>query len=147
MTGRQRPAKRKPRAVLVRGIEDARAWCDAARSAGAAVELWSIRDGASAMGPLWFGEMIAIVKAEYPDVEISAVLDCGDAPGHALAALRQGIDAIAYGGSAATRRKIAAIAEQSGAVLAGRPTRILDRRDADSAAEELGELLAARHRR
>ena len=49
-----------------------------------------------------------------------AILDCGEAPGHAMAALRQGFKAIRYDGPAG--EKIADIARRSGAtVLRERP--------------------------
>jgi hypothetical protein len=45
------------------------------------------------------------------------VLDCGDAPALALAALRQGIDAVRVEAPARVRARIADIARQSGGAL------------------------------
>ncbi|MEE8332454.1 MAG: hypothetical protein V3R85_01295, partial [Alphaproteobacteria bacterium] len=56
---------------------------------------------------------------EFPEIEISGVLDCGAAPGHALAALRHGIKQIRFTGRGRARARLASIAEASGAVLAG----------------------------
>lgn len=115
----ERPAARN--VARVRDIVEARQACEAAQAAGRDIELWSPPFGAGQMGPLWFQRMIALVRAEFPDTGIRAVLDCGDAPGHALAALRQGIEAIALDAPERVRRKIAAIAEAGGAELVDRP--------------------------
>jgi hypothetical protein len=39
----------------------------------------------------WWRELLRQVGDDFPDAIIDAVLDCGDAPGHVLAALRAGI--------------------------------------------------------
>jgi hypothetical protein len=114
------------RAVCVRGIDDARIACEAARATGAALVLWSLPFGASQMGPLWFQRMVALIGEEFPDISVEAVLDCGDAPGHALAALRQGVALIALTARPTVRRKIEVIAAQCGARLVRRPSRILN---------------------
>ena len=114
------------RAVRVHGIDDARIACEAARIAGVPIALWSPPSGAAQMGPLWFQQMIALIGEEFPDVPVEAVLDCGDAPGHALAALRQGVPLIALTARPAIRRKIEAIATAGGARLVRRPARIFE---------------------
>ena len=65
-----------------------------------------------------------LIGEEYPDLSVEAVLDCGDAPGHALAALRQGVTAIALTARPEIRRKIEAIAARGGAQLMRRPAHI-----------------------
>ena len=122
-----KPSKQKTRrSVRVHGIDEARAACDAAKIAGVPIALWSPPFGAARMGPLWFQQMIALIGEEFPDVPVDAVLDCGDAPGHALAALRQGVPLIALTARPAIRRKIEAIAAAGGARLVRRPPRIFD---------------------
>ena len=61
-------------------------------------------------------------RAEFPRVAQSWILDCGDAPGHVLAALRAGVRAVVFTGDAGTRARLADIAAARGAVvLAGPP--------------------------
>ena len=57
---------------------------------------------------------------EFPDVAFTLIVDCGDAPGYALACLRAGVKP----GSRCRRmnEKIADIARQMGAELVRRPT-------------------------
>jgi len=125
-TARSPARSPRARAVVVSGIDDARLACRAAKEAGAALEIWSLRSGAASMGPLWFQEMMRLVESEFPGLDVRGILDCGDAPGHALAALRQGLPLIAFSGPAAVRRKIVAIAKQTNAALVARPRRALD---------------------
>jgi fructose/tagatose bisphosphate aldolase len=105
------------RCIIVHGIDDARTAAAAARSLGVGVRLASAPGAASHAGAAWFAEIAALVKAEYPDVPIDATLDCGDAPGHAMAALRAGVTSIRFTGPRRVREKIAAIAKGHGARL------------------------------
>jgi hypothetical protein len=50
---------------------------------------------------------------------VTAVLDCGEEPGNALAALRAGVPRIRFTGAAETGVRLAAIAAQLGAVVEG----------------------------
>ena len=43
------------------------------------------------LGPAWFLAIVAAAAAAHPGVPHRAVLDCADAPGQALAALRAGL--------------------------------------------------------
>jgi len=105
------------RAVIIHSLEHARAALAAAAALRVPVELVSARAAAGYAGPMWFLEVVRAARAEFPKANATAVLDCGDAPGHALAALRAGCRAIRFEGRGALRAKIAAIAKQSGAVL------------------------------
>jgi hypothetical protein len=58
-------------------------------------------------------------EREFPDVAFELVVDCGDAPGHALACLRAGVKRISM---EPFNDKIADIARQMGAQLVRRPT-------------------------
>ena len=58
-------------------------------------------------------------RQEFPDVAFTLVVDCGDAPGHALACLRAGVKLISMD---PMNEKIADIARQMGAELVRRPT-------------------------
>jgi len=108
---------RPGRPVLVHDIEHCRAALSAARAVGRGVTLRSAPGAAAWLGPRFFKAMTDAARAEYPEVAADAVLDCGDAPGHALAALRAGIPAVRLVAPKPVRDKVADIAGQCGARL------------------------------
>ncbi len=77
-----------PGPILIHSLADARTAIAAAASLGVPVTLASAPGAAGHAGPAWFGEVIAAARAEHPSVTLTAVLDCGDAPGHVMAAVR-----------------------------------------------------------
>ncbi len=77
--------------------------------------LLSAVGAAGTVGPGWFQAVIKKGKTDFPNVIVKAMLDCGDSPGHALAALRQGVDYVRFDGVSAD--KVADIALQTGAKL------------------------------
>lgn len=105
------------RAIMVHSLDDARAALAAAGALGRAVTLVSGPGAAAYGGALWFRRVVELACAEYPGVEASAVLDCADAPGHVLGALRAGSRRIAFDGAPETARKLAEIARAQGAEL------------------------------
>jgi hypothetical protein len=108
----------------VHSLDHARLALAAARAVGLPIALRSAEGAASYAGAGWFAAMIAAAKKEFPDVEFTASLDCGAAPGYALAALREGIERVRVRGRA--RAKIASIAKKSGAGLDDDYTPALD---------------------
>lgn len=52
--------------------------------------LLSARDAALFAGPLWWRELIAAARSAHPATPALDMLDCADAPGQAMAALRIG---------------------------------------------------------
>jgi fructose/tagatose bisphosphate aldolase len=105
------------RAIVVHSLAHARAALAAASDLCVPVEIVSAEGAAGYAGPMWFLELVRAATENYPQVAVTAVLDCGAAPGHALAALRAGCPAIRLDATRAVRAKIAAIARQCGAVL------------------------------
>ncbi len=75
-----------PPAVIVHGLPDARA----ALRPGRTVTLLSARGAALYAGALWWRELVAAARAGHPATPAQDVLDCADAPGAAMAALRAG---------------------------------------------------------
>jgi hypothetical protein len=73
-------------AVIVHGLADARL----ALSVGLPVTLLSAPGAALYAGCGWWRAVVRQVGAEFPAVPIADILDCGDGPGQALAALRIG---------------------------------------------------------
>jgi len=85
---------------------------DRGRAGAAALTFASASLGAGA-----FLALIKAARAAVPGVAVEAVLDCGDAPGHALGALRLGAEAISLTAPDEVMQKIAEIAAQTGAKL------------------------------
>jgi hypothetical protein len=126
-----------PRPIIV--IHSAAHACAAAAAAAALnrpVLLRSAADAAGYAGAAWFDEVIKLARTRHPAADIVASLDCGDAPGFALAALRQGVDMVRLRARPAVVAKVAAIARRAGAALdeqRGPALDLLDERDAESA--------------
>jgi hypothetical protein len=86
------------------------------------VVLLSAPGAAGFLGPGWFLAIIEAARAEVPGVVHKAVLDCGDAPGQALAALRAGLrEVVLQPGCPAFAQVVAAAAEISARVRPVRP--------------------------
>lgn len=97
--------------LVVRSLAEARA----ALANGAPVTLVG-EAGLAGIG--WWREMLRLLHEEFTGFE--AVLDCGPAPGLALAALRAGIPHIEVEASPEVLEKLQAIAAQLGARVEGR---------------------------
>lgn len=114
-------AARRRTAIMIHGLEQARAALAAAAELDRPVTLVSAPGAAGYAGAPWFLKVIALAAAERPEARWEAVLDCADKPGHVLAALRQGATTVRFTGPKQTAAKLVAIAEQSGArILTGR---------------------------
>lgn len=100
------------RRFRVHTLDDARRVLAAA---DAPVILDSPAGAAGWQGVGWWLALVAALRAEFPAVPFEAVLDCGDAPGLALAALRAGARAVRLEADATVLAKVAAIAGQMGA--------------------------------
>lgn len=88
--------------------------------------LMSGRGAAGYAGPGWFAEVVAEARAKHPRVAATAILDCAEAPGRALAALRLGIKTLRLDGNPKARARVAAIARQLGAALDDTDYSLLD---------------------
>lgn len=91
----------------------------AARANGTAPVLLTPEDAASRYGAGYLGALQAHARREFPDVAFTLIVDCGDAPGYALACLRAGVTKISL---STWNDKIADIARQMGAELVRRPS-------------------------
>ena len=114
MQARQSPHRAT---IVVHTLHHARAAAAVAAELKIPVRLLSAPFAGISLSPDVFREMIKVAVSEYPDADIIAVLDCGDAPGVALAALRLGVKAVRIDTDNATREKLAEIAEQSDAIV------------------------------
>ncbi|MEC4591109.1 MULTISPECIES: hypothetical protein [Nitrospirillum] len=103
------------RPIRVLCLDDARAAVAAAD--GAPVRLVSAPDAGGALGAGGWRALLDAITAEFPGARVTAVLDCGDAAGHAIAALALGIPDVAFSGDAAAAARLADIAQSLGAHL------------------------------
>jgi len=109
-----------PPAIVIHGLAHAEAALAAAAELRVAVTLISAEGAAGYAGPASFRMVVEQALAAHPEAQVSAVLDCGDMPGYAMAALRDGARVIRFSGD--TAEKIADIAAQYGAqMIAERP--------------------------
>jgi hypothetical protein len=119
--------------IVVYGFGDAVAALGAAAWLGQAVRLKSPFAVSASLGPEVAWSMFRQASAAVPDAEATWVLDCGDDPGTALAALRAGVPEVQVAVSREARARLADIAEQHGARIAedAENSPILDLADAE----------------
>jgi hypothetical protein len=121
------------KAITVHSLIQAKAAAAAAAETGCPVLLLSAPSAAGAAGPAWFAAVFRMAADAYPDAAIEGILDCGAMPGHALAALRQGLTTIRYDGP--SFEAVCDIAAQCGAtVMRERPRALELACDGDAAA-------------
>jgi hypothetical protein len=109
-------------AVIVHGSDDAREALAVATRLARPVLLLSAPGAAGFAGCGWWLALIAAARAAYPAADMADILDCGAAPGHAMAALRLGQRALVLDPACpAFARVSAAAAACGGVVLAARP--------------------------
>jgi fructose/tagatose bisphosphate aldolase len=124
--------------IIVHSLAHARAALAAARDHGVPVTISSAPGAGGYAGPLWFKSLIAAARADYPEVEVTAVLDCGREAGTTLAALRHGFKRVRFTGDAAALRPLSEIAREQGAEIetgtAPEALDLLDASDPEAAA-------------
>jgi hypothetical protein len=107
-------------AVVVHGREQAE-WV-LRIAAGRPVLLVSAPGAALNAGPGWFKAVLEQAAAEHPGANFTAALDCGAAPGAALAALRAGFKLVVFDlGHPSAASVLGAAAEAGAEVLGSRP--------------------------
>jgi hypothetical protein len=109
-------------AVIVHGLADARA----ALAVGEPVTLLSAPGAALFAGCLWWRELISLARVEYPDVVATDILDCADASGMAMGALRSGVTRLVLWPTAPGWQAVAAIAEREGGYVLPQAPEALD---------------------
>ncbi|MHB1219426.1 MAG: hypothetical protein ACYC1L_14625 [Alphaproteobacteria bacterium] len=119
---------------------------EAAGEAGTPVTLLSPPEFAAYGGAGFFNAIVRRARAKAPTAKSEAVLDCGNAPGLVLGALRAGAEAVRFGGRSSVRKKIAAIAAAHGARLLTVRPRALDLLDAADARTACHAWLVAKPR-
>jgi hypothetical protein len=105
-------------AVVVHGLDDALE----ALTVGRPVTLLSARGAALYAGCLWWREMVTRARAAHPAVPALDILDCADAPGRAIAAIRIGQRILILAQTVPGFHTVAAITAARGLILlADRP--------------------------
>ena len=95
--------------IVIHSLEDAMAAVKATESSSR-VCLISAPGAAASLGSMAFIEIVRAVRTANPDRQIDAVLDCADAPGLALNALRHGAEAVRLDATPDVIAKVQAIA-------------------------------------
>ena len=134
---------RLPPCCVVRGFDEGRL----ALRDGRPVTLLSAPAAASFGGAATWIALVAALRVAHPCLAFHDILDCGDAPGRALEALRLGQRHLVFTGAAGVRQ---ALRERAAAldatVLAERPAALdlsLYARAPEEAARRLARLLSA----
>jgi hypothetical protein len=113
--------------VIVHSLGQATAALRAATRAGRPLVLASAPDAGGYAGPGWFGGLIAAAREAVPEARFSALLDCGDSAGAALAAIRSEIEGVVFIGRKDVAGRLADIAWQHGVRFeTDRPVAALD---------------------
>ena len=100
--------------IIIHSLAQAIAALNVAARAGRAIVLASAPDAGGYVGPGWFGALIAAAREAVPEARFSALLDCGDNVGAALAAIRSEIEGVVFIGRADVAGRLADIARQHG---------------------------------
>jgi len=105
------------RRIIVHSLAHARAALAAAHALRVPVALASAAGAGGYAGPLWFKALIEAASGDFPDVEVTAVLDCGTEAGTTLAALRHGFKRVRFTGTEAALPALRDIAHQLAAEI------------------------------
>jgi hypothetical protein len=112
----------EPVAFVVHGLPHLAAALAAGAESGRPIVAISAPGASAYAGPAWFAALAAEGGAAYPDVALTAILDCGDRAGDALAALKAGLTRLIFTGNPVAGEKLAAIARGYGAeIMFNRP--------------------------
>jgi hypothetical protein len=117
-------------AIVIHSLEQAIAALTAATRARRLIVLVSEPDAGGYVGPGWFGALVAAAREAVPDARFSALLDCSESVGAALAAIRAEVEGVIFTGRADVARRLADIAAQHGVRFeTERPVAALDLED------------------
>ena len=100
--------------IVVYALADACAALQAAAKQNTEITLVS---PAGFAGPGWLNELVAQARDAVPGAAFDSVLDCAGEAGLALAAIREGVEAICFDGPDDVRAKIEDIATQAGCAV------------------------------
>ncbi len=134
----------EPPVIRVHSLAQALGALRAAARAGRPVVLASAEGAGSYLGPGNFSSLCQAARTEVPQAQSSALLDCGEDAGAALAAIRGEVSGVVFTGREDVAARLADIARLHGvAFLRQRPSAALDLEgDFFATAEEAEQLCA-----
>ena len=104
--------------ILIRDWRSTATALETARTQGTSPILVTPENAAAFYGAAYLAALQDRARREFADIDFTLVVDCGDAPGWALACLRAGVKVISMD---PLNEKIGDIARQMGAELVRRP--------------------------
>jgi hypothetical protein len=114
------------RAFVIHGLTHLRAVLGAGNAANRPVIVISAPAAGAYAGANWFAALIEHGATEFPNVAMTAILDCGDRGGDVLAALKAGLRHIVFTGHPDAAARLIAIASSGGARILSRRPEALD---------------------
>jgi acyl-CoA reductase-like NAD-dependent aldehyde dehydrogenase len=116
-----------PPVIVVHALAHAIAALRAAARAGRPIILASAPEAGASAGPGWFRALVEAARNAIPQARFTAILDCGEEAGAALAAIRAQVECVLFTGRPDVARRLADIARQHGVRLqTTRPAADLD---------------------
>jgi delta 1-pyrroline-5-carboxylate dehydrogenase len=113
--------------IIIHSLAHAIGALTIAARVGRPITVLSATDAGIYAGPGWFRALVEAAREAVPGARFSAILDCGDAAGAALAAIRAQIEGVIFIGRTDVARRLGDIARQHGVRLeTTRPTAALD---------------------
>jgi hypothetical protein len=113
--------------IVIHSLAHAIGALKAAARSGHPIIVLSAPDAGISAGPGWFRALVAAAREAVPEAHFSAILDCGDQAGAALAAIRAGIERVIFTGRSDVAGRLADIARQHGTQIeTARPIPALD---------------------
>lgn len=103
--------------IVVHSLAHAVAALKAAARAHRRVVIASAAGAGIYAGPGWFGALVEAAREAVPEANFSALLDCAEEAGAALAAIRSGIERVLFTGEDELARRLSDIARQHGVEL------------------------------
>jgi hypothetical protein len=104
-----------PACFVVHGKRHLLAALAAGAASGRPVIALSGESAGAYAGAEWFLALVRQCQPAFPDVELTAMFDCGDRAGDALAALKAGVGDVVFTGHPDAAVRLAAISGQRGA--------------------------------
>ncbi|HEV2302201.1 MAG TPA: hypothetical protein VGR91_11595 [Stellaceae bacterium] len=121
----------EPPVIVVHSLAHAVGALKAAARAGQPIVIASAKGAGVYAGPGWFRALVEESREAVPEGRFSALLDCADEAGAALAAIRSGIERVLFTGEEELAQRLSEIARQHGVELVRRrPKPALDLADA-----------------
>jgi hypothetical protein len=106
----------------IHSLAHLRAALTAGAASGRSIVALSAAGASGFAGAGWFASLVKLGAQEFPEVDLTAILDCADRAGDVPAALKLGISHLIFTGHTEAAIRLGDIATQSGAaILATRP--------------------------